>query len=209
MFSENVKATLLCGPKKLSESFMFEAATYWAEKGRRVIYIAPVPLEKRPGACHDRSDPTVVALKLMRFVYLKDYESLVEHLIKLHTYAAVPSVLLIDSLDDYLNDEAARNNTKMFIAKTCALILHSMNSCSRVLNMNVHVCVWASAVLIDDFPQTVLFRNIWNLTEKEDGKVIVLEKFSGRSSVMQSYKYRVFEDGMRVLQQVIHYSSED
>lgn len=68
--------------------------------------------------------------------YLPDYETLIEQLVKLHTYAAVPSVLLIDDLDNYFNDESVKN-LFMHIARTCALISHSMNSCSRILKMNV------------------------------------------------------------------------
>nr|XP_012225873.1 PREDICTED: uncharacterized protein LOC105674252 isoform X2 [Linepithema humile] len=208
MFPKNIKTTLLCGPKKLSKSFMFEAAIYWAEEGRRVVYITPEPLERWPVTCHDRSNPTVAALKLMRFIYLSNYETLVEQLVKLYTYAAVPSVLLIDDLDNYLNDEAIQNNLNEHISKTCALILHSMKLCSRVLKMNVHVCVWTSSILTNDFLQTMYFHNIWNLTEEEDGKVILLEKKVFVKSSERLYKYRKFKDEMRVLQQILCDSAE-
>ncbi|XP_011160156.1 uncharacterized protein LOC105196104 [Solenopsis invicta] len=206
MFSKNVKTTLLRGPKKLSKSFMFEAATYWAEEGQRVVYITPVPLDKRPDACHDRKNPTVAALKLMRFVYLSDYEALVEQLFKLHTYAAVPSVLLIDDLHDYLRNETSDNmDDSTRIARIYASILHSIKSCSRILKKNVHVCAWDSSTFTNNSIQTMYFRNIWNLTEKEDGKVISVDRFSitlGRS-FEQSYIYHKFQDGTRVLQQIL------
>ena len=72
MFSakHSVKSTLLCGPAELSKSFMFEAAIYWAEEGRRVVYITPAPLESLPAACHDRSNPAPAAFKLMRFIWV-------------------------------------------------------------------------------------------------------------------------------------------
>lgn len=207
MFSrnDNVRTTLLCGPKILSKSFMFEAAIYWAEKGRRVIYISPTPLERRPAVCHDRSDPAVAALDLMRFVYLPNYETLVEQLVKLHIYAAVPSVLLIDDLDNYFTNEAVRNDSFMHIVRTCALIIHSMKSCSRILKMNTYVCAWTNSILTNNLLQTIYFCNIWNLTEEEDGKVILLEKFAIGLSSKQSYKYHKFEDGMRALQQICHF----
>lgn len=69
--------------------------------------------------------------------YLSDYKSLAEQLVKLHTYAIVPSVLLIDHLDNYLGDEAAGNDASAHIARTCALIHHSMKSCARALKINV------------------------------------------------------------------------
>ncbi|XP_072750046.1 uncharacterized protein [Anoplolepis gracilipes] len=202
MFLKNVKTTLLCGPKILSKSFMFETAIYWAEKGRRIIYITPTPLERRPAICHDRNNPAVAALDLMRFIYLPDYETLIEQLVKLHTYAAVPSVLLIDDLDNYFNEEAIKNDSFMDIARICALILHSMKSCSRILKMNVYVCVWTNSILVNNFLQTIYFRNIWNLIEVENGKIILVERFAIGLSLKPSYKYHKFKDGMRALQQI-------
>ncbi|XP_050448813.1 uncharacterized protein LOC126850148 isoform X2 [Cataglyphis hispanica] len=179
-----------------------KAAIYWAERGRRVVYITPTPLERRPAICHDRSNPTVTALDLMRFIYLPDYETLIEQLVKLHTYAAIPSILLIDDLDNYFNDESVKNDSFMHIARTCALISHSMKSCSRILKMNVYVCVWTNSILDNNFLQTIYFRNIWNLTEEEDGKIILMERFAIGLLLKPSYKYHKFEDGMRVLQQI-------
>ncbi|KAL0127548.1 hypothetical protein PUN28_003072 [Cardiocondyla obscurior] len=207
MFPKHVNTTLLCGSKELSKSFMFEAATYWAEEGQRVAYITPMPLESQPAACHDRSNPTVTALKLMRFIYLSDYEALVGQLFKLHTYAAVPSVILIDSLDNYLNFGATKSDdSSTRIAKVCASILHSAKACSRVLKKNVHVCIWSSSNLINNFIRTMYFRNVWHLTEKEDGKMIVVEKFPVGSLLERSYVYHKFEDGIRVLAQILYHS---
>ncbi|XP_072750043.1 uncharacterized protein [Anoplolepis gracilipes] len=177
-------------------------AIYWAEKGRRIIYITPTPLERRPAICHDRNNPAVAALDLMRFIYLPDYETLIEQLVKLHTYAAVPSVLLIDDLDNYFNEEAIKNDSFMDIARICALILHSMKSCSRILKMNVYVCVWTNSILVNNFLQTIYFRNIWNLIEVENGKIILVERFAIGLSLKPSYKYHKFKDGMRALQQI-------
>lgn len=41
---------------------------YWAEEGRRVVYITPERLERLPVSCHDRKNPSAAALKLMRFM---------------------------------------------------------------------------------------------------------------------------------------------
>ncbi|XP_029164129.1 uncharacterized protein LOC114935454 isoform X2 [Nylanderia fulva] len=203
-YSANLSC-LSCGEYQIRflKVFPAQAAIYWAEKGRRVVYISPTPLENRPAVCHDRSDPTVAALDLMRFIYLPDYETLIEQLVKLHMYAAVPSVLLIDDLDNYFTDETIKNDSFVHIARTCALIIHSMKSCSRILKMNVYVCAWTNSILTNNFLQTIYFRNIWNLTE-EDEKIILLEKFAIGLSSKQSYKYHKFKDGMRVLQQICH-----
>ncbi|OAD52742.1 SPARC-related modular calcium-binding protein 1 [Eufriesea mexicana] len=133
----NVKSTLLCGPAELSKSFMFEAAIYWAEEGRRVVYITPAPLERLPAACHDRSNPAPAAFKLMRFMYLKNYEALAQRLVELHTFASLPSVLLIDDFDTYVTGYKESEMTQdIHIAKTCSLILDTMNSCARILKYN-------------------------------------------------------------------------
>lgn len=70
------------------------------------------------------------------------------------------------------------------------------------------MCAWTSSRLINNFIQTMYFRNIWNLTEKEDGKVISMERLSVRSSLERSYVYHKFEDGMRVLRQILCDSAE-
>lgn len=44
--------------------------------------------------------------------------------------------------------------------------------------------------------------------EKEDGKVILMERLSIGSSLEQSYVYHKFEDGMRVLRQILCDSEE-
>jgi len=74
--------------------------------------------------------------------------------------------------------------------------------------LQVHVCAWASSSLANNFIQTIYFRNIWNLTIKEDGKVISVEKFSISFPSLKSYIYYKFQDGMRVLQQILGDSME-
>ncbi|XP_078048338.1 uncharacterized protein LOC144475867 [Augochlora pura] len=140
MFSgkRNVKSTMLCGPAEISKSFMFEVAIYWVEEGHRVVYITPAPLNSLPAACHDRSNPAPAAFKLMRFMYLENYEAFVQELIRLHTFKILPSVLLIDDFDAYIKDyEKTETMYDAHIAKTCALILDTMNSCSRISNNTV------------------------------------------------------------------------
>lgn len=70
--------------------------------------------------------------------YLENYETLMERLIELHTFATLPSVLLIDDFDTYINDYKESEVTyDLHIAKTCSTILDTMNSCSRILKTNV------------------------------------------------------------------------
>lgn len=75
--------------------------------------------------------------------------------------------------------------------------------------VQVHVCAWSSSILAGSFLQTIYFRNVWNLTEVKDEKAILLEEATIGSPARHTYKYIQFEDGMRVLQQVLRYSEED
>ncbi|XP_054013104.1 uncharacterized protein LOC128894975 [Hylaeus anthracinus] len=214
MFSakKNVKTTLLCGPAELSKSFIFEAAIYWAEEGRRVVYITPAPLESLPAAYHDRSNPAPAAFKLMRFMYLENYEALVKRLVELHTFATLPSVLLIDDFDTYVNvHEKTKAMENVHIAKTCSIILDTMNSCSRILKTNVYFCAWSTTAMNNINTYSMYFVNIWNLTNEEDGKTILLEKYLHESPTdkFPSYRYCKLQDGTRVLRQVLYETTEN
>ncbi|KAK1125576.1 hypothetical protein K0M31_005936 [Melipona bicolor] len=214
MFSakSNVKSTLLYGPAELNKSFMFEAAIYWAEEGRCVVYITPAPLEELPAACHDRSNPAPTAFKLMRFMYLADYEALVDRLVELHTFASLPSVLLIDDFDAYTtNYKESEMSQDVHFARTCSLILDTMNSCARILKTNVYVCAWSSSAMKDICPYMIYFANIWNVTNEEESKTILLQKYTQTVPTEQCpiYRYCKLEDGTRVLKQILYEAAED
>ncbi|XP_076297949.1 uncharacterized protein LOC143217488 [Lasioglossum baleicum] len=207
MFSttSNVKSTLLCGPAELSKSFMFEAAIYWAEEGHRVVYITPAPLDSLPAACHDRSNPAPAAFKLMRFMYLENYEALVQKLTELHTFAILPSILLIDDMDAYIKDYGKTESMHdMHIAKTCALILDTMNSCSRILKNTVYACVWSTLATSDMRIYSMYFADAWIATNEEETKTILLEQHGHRSSSGKptSYRYCKLQDGSRALKEI-------
>ncbi|KAG7211465.1 hypothetical protein KM043_010746 [Ampulex compressa] len=203
--SNHVKSTLLCGPSELSKTFMFQAAIHWAEIKERVVYITPAPLESLPAGRHDGWKTPLSAFEMMRFMYLRDYESLVKQLVRLHTFAVLPSVLLIDDLEHYVNDPSVKEERRMHIARICALVLDTMSSCSLVLKKDVHVCVWSSSVLTNDSLRTLYFRNVWNVTEEDEGTTIVLQKSSRGSSTADgpTFKYHRFQDGTRALREVL------
>ncbi|XP_017885828.1 uncharacterized protein LOC108628432 [Ceratina calcarata] len=209
MFSakSNVKSTLLCGPAEFSKTFMFEVAIYWAEEGRRVVYITPAPLERLPAGCHDRSNPAPAAFKLMRFMYLENHEALMERLNELHTFHILPSVLLFDDFDAYVNDHKATGVMhSAHIARTCAAVLDSINSCARVLDMDVHVCAWSSSATNDISTYTIYFFNIWNVKQEEETNEILLEKcgLEACSKEYPSYKFCKLRDETIVLKQILY-----
>ncbi|KAK2581632.1 hypothetical protein KPH14_002133 [Odynerus spinipes] len=214
MFStkQNVKTTLIHGPQELSKTFLYEAAIYWAEEGHRVFYITPEPLQSLPSACHDRTSSSYMVLKLIRFIYLSDYKSLVTQLTELHTFVSLPSIFLLDDLDHYLNDDATeiqepcQEEKKMRIARACSVIFDAINSCSRISNTAVHACVWSSSALKkSDMDPTIYFRNIWNVSEDREKKIISLEKVGHETCEPDGYpsfEYHKFQDGTRILKKV-------
>ncbi|KZC12102.1 hypothetical protein WN55_03183, partial [Dufourea novaeangliae] len=190
--------------------FPSQAAIYWAEEGRRVVYITPAPLDSLPAACHDRSNPAPAAFKLMRFMYLENYEALMGRLVELHTFATLPSVLLIDDLDAYIKDyKSTEAMQDLHIAKTCAMILDTMNACSRILKQTAYVCAWSSSAMNHISIYSVYFFNIWNVTDEEDSRTILLEKY-GRQTCEKcpSYRYCKLQDGTRVLKQIFYETVE-
>nr|XP_033322990.1 uncharacterized protein LOC117218587 [Megalopta genalis] len=216
MFSgkRNVTSTMLCGPAEFSKSFMFEVAIYWAEEGHRVVYITPAPLDSLPAACHDRSNPAPAAFRLMRFMYLENYEALVQELVRLHTYAVLPSVLLIDDFDAYIEDyENTKSMRDAHVAKTCALILDTMNSCSRILKNATRACIWSTSAMSanDSSIYSMYFNDAWIVTNEEESKTILLKRYGRRGSAekSKSYRYRKLEDGTRVLKQILCETDEN
>lgn len=92
------------------------------------------------------------------FRYLEDYEALVEQLVELHTFASLPSVLLIDDFDTYIAGYKESGMTQdVHIAKTCSLILDTMNSCARILKNNVSTDVTRINVFSEERKEINLF----------------------------------------------------
>ncbi|KOC67461.1 hypothetical protein WH47_11640, partial [Habropoda laboriosa] len=192
--------------------FPSQAAIYWAEEGRRVVYITPAPLERLPAACHDRSNPAPAAFKLMRFMYLENYKALAERLVELHTFATLPSVILIDDFDAYTSDYKKSEVTQdVHIARTCSAILDTMNSCARILKTNVYMCAWSVSGMKDISTYTIFFVNIWDVTDEKKSNSILLKKYSHKAPTEKcpSYRYCKFEDGTRVLKQILYQPEED
>ncbi|XP_071877276.1 uncharacterized protein isoform X1 [Bombus fervidus] len=187
-------------------------AIYWAEEGRRVVYITTTPLERLPAACHDRSNPAPAAFKLMRFMYLENYEALAKLLVQLHTFATLPSVLLIDDFDAYTSSyKESEVLQDVHTARTCSLILNTMNSCAQILKTNVHVCAWSSSALQDICPYTIYFINIWSISDEKETNTVLLQKYMQEAPTEQcpTYKYCKLEDGTRVLKEVLYEATRE
>ncbi|XP_015184571.1 PREDICTED: uncharacterized protein LOC107070666 isoform X1 [Polistes dominula] len=210
---QNLKTTLLHGPAKLSKTFLYEAAIYWAEEGNRVFFITPIPLQQIPSACHESNPSTYYTYKLITFLYLSDYKSLATQLAELHTFISLPTILLLDDIDHYIiNDDATKKEdpceekTKMRIARTFSVIFDAINSCSRISNTIVHACVWSSSILKKtNLDTTIYFRNIWNVSEDEEKKIISLKKIDREMHLPTGYpifEYHKFQDGTRILKNI-------
>ena len=135
---------------------------------------------------------------------------MIEQLVELHTFAVLPSVLLIDDLDAYVYDSAvAKSVLDVHIAKLCAIIHDSTNACARILKCPVHLCAAISKYDIDKTPYAMYFENAWNLrvlNENEDGRTLELAKRTKDNRVTdeirQVFNYENFTDGSLILRRI-------
>lgn len=65
---------------------------------------------------------------------------MVTQLAELHTFVSLPTIVLLDDIDHYIEDDAIKKpdyceeKTKMRIARACSVIFDAINSCSRISN---------------------------------------------------------------------------
>ncbi|KAF7994993.1 hypothetical protein HCN44_004465 [Aphidius gifuensis] len=206
MFSieNSTKSILLCGPPSITRTFMFESAIHWAEKDQRVFYITPAPLTSIPAKYHDRNDLIPTTFNMIRFMHLSSYESLVEQLVNIHTFEVRPSVLLIDRLDTYIQikDPKVKEQHEVHIARLCAIIHDSMNACSRLKKVQVHICVSVSP---DNFKTNIYqhyFDSIWRFDKNNEG-IVELKKIKGDLDYQDVFRYEKYVDGTVILNSVL------
>ncbi|XP_012279224.1 uncharacterized protein LOC105699086 isoform X2 [Orussus abietinus] len=200
-------ATLFCGSTEHTRSLIFETAIHWADEGRRVVYVAPKPLASLPPIYHDRNPPAAATFKLIRFMYLPNYEALMEQLVDLHKFEILPTVLIIDNLEHYASDPSVKGHREIHIARMCTLILDSMNAVSKITNIDVHAC--ASIDIEKDLPRSVYalyFDNIWEFTRDQDKEgTFWLKKMQvGLSNACSMlYKYAKRQDGSVIFEKAM------
>ncbi|XP_033223906.1 uncharacterized protein LOC117177373 [Belonocnema kinseyi] len=204
MFSDKscVNATLISGTKETCSFFIFEAAIHWAEEGHRVIYIAPKALQSPPLTHHDRSNPSTEAFKLMRFMYLPNYETLVEQLVDLHSFASLPNVLLVDDLDNYIEDPGVKDKREVHIARLCAILLDTMNACAVILKQNVHICVSISSECEKIYQ--LYFDKLWKIEEEDDGNIVKVKQVAACNAANKTYEYRKYGSENIILKQILY-----
>ena len=63
----------------------------------------------------------------------------------------------------------------------------------------------------DICPYTIYFTNIWNVTNEEESKTILVQKYTQTVPTEQCpiYRYCKLEDGTRVLKQILYEAAED
>ncbi|XP_043481975.1 uncharacterized protein LOC122511037 isoform X2 [Leptopilina heterotoma] len=167
------------------------AAIYWAEEGHRVIYIAPKRLESPQLSHHDRSTTNSESFQLMQFMYLSNYETLVEQLADLHRFASKPSVLILEDLDNYIQDPDVKETKEVHIARLCALLVDTMNVCAAILQQQVHICVSISSEC--DVIYQIYFNNFWSIEKQNNGMVKLKEVASNRAT-NKTFEYRECDD---------------
>ncbi|XP_063989659.1 uncharacterized protein LOC135168946 [Diachasmimorpha longicaudata] len=199
------KSTLLSGDHAITQIFTFEAAMHWALEGRHVLYITPTPLDSIPAKYHDRSALEVDSFRMVKFMYLKDYEALIELLVDLHSHHTRPGVLLIDQLDTYINHpNVTEQLANIHIAKLCAILHDTMNACSNVSRSHSKFHLMAS-VSPQNFEKSfyhLYFYQIWSL-EKENNKSFCLMRLKNSSESREAFKYQKLNDGTLILVKIL------
>lgn len=77
--------------------------------------------------------------------------------------------------------------------------------------LQVYVCAWSFSAMQDICPYMIYFTNIWNVTNEEESKTILLQKYTQIVPTEQCpiYRYCKLEDGTRVLKQILYEAAED
>ncbi|XP_015116241.1 uncharacterized protein LOC107040613 [Diachasma alloeum] len=199
------KSTLLSGTYDLTQFFTFEAAMHWALEGRYVLYITPTPLDSIPAKYHDRDALVVESFRMVKFMYLKDYEALIELLVDLHSHHTRPGVLLVDQLDTYINHpKVTEQILNIHIAKLCAILHDTMNACSNVSkrHSNFHLLASVTPQNFEKSSYHLYFDQIWNL-EKENKKTFQLIRSKNSSGPREVFKYQKLNDGTLILKKIL------
>ncbi|XP_023017852.2 uncharacterized protein [Leptinotarsa decemlineata] len=98
MYPENVHSSFLLGTNFVYT--LFKAAIHFAETGLHVWFISSEAFDKVP---ENIIPPDKHTLRLITFVYLKDYKSLISHLNTIHMWHKTPNVIIISGFDAYTN----------------------------------------------------------------------------------------------------------
>lgn len=134
--------------------------------------------------------------------HLSSYESLVEQLVDIHTFEVQPSVLLIDRLDTYIQVKDTKEQHEVHIARLCAIIHDSMNACSRLRKVQIHICVSVSP---DNFKTNIYqhyFNSIWRFDKNNEG-MMELKKIKGELNYQDVFRFEKYVDGTVILNSVL------
>ncbi|XP_034944414.1 uncharacterized protein [Chelonus insularis] len=210
MFPSKNNATLVCSKSEYGKIFMFEATLHLAEQGNKVFYISPEPLKSFPATYHDRNI-TPVIFNMIKFLYLSNYEVLIKQLAELHTFASLPSVLVIEDLNHYITDTTIKEHKDVHIARLCALIQDTLNTCMRAKNSSIQFCTSTNLDTFD-IPYFSYFNRVWLVNDKKEHNQVLIELSSIRLALnnldncderRKIFRYRFFEDRTLILDKIV------
>lgn len=147
---------------------------------------------------------TIITFFISR--YLANYEDLINQLVEIHTFEIRPTVLLIDSLDAYIQDIPVKEK-EVHIARLCAIILDSMNACSRILKTQVYICAAVSSVTLESNPFSLYYDSIWQL-KKDKKEIIELKRIKGDSNYQDVFQYEKYLDKTIVIKNIFQKPGE-
>ncbi|XP_064629684.1 uncharacterized protein LOC135488782 isoform X2 [Lineus longissimus] len=85
----------------IQRSLLFQGAVNLASEGHSVTFICSEPFRKLPQHVHSMTKPEPTVLKLVKFVYIKTCNELIEYLCSFHMMPVVPDALLVEDVTYY------------------------------------------------------------------------------------------------------------
>ncbi|KAJ8924830.1 hypothetical protein NQ315_000984 [Exocentrus adspersus] len=121
MKPKRVRSTLLLGNN------LDYTAINLAESGKKVWFVSPEVFDKIPD---NIVPPEMQILKLITFIYLKDYKDLLSHLNGIHLWHKIPDIIILSNLDTYCHLYGDNYDT-LLCALVVATLLDSASVCAK------------------------------------------------------------------------------
>ncbi len=134
---------LIAGPSKSGRSSMlFEAAFFYAEAGKSVVFISPNKIHCLPMLFANREQPSVRILSRINIIYLAEKNQIVDFMASVHVnYKDQIDLIIVDDIDHYYLREDKRNQliSQAKVMSFVADAVHYLNTLGYALELKKYV----------------------------------------------------------------------
>ncbi|XP_028678389.2 ATPase SWSAP1 [Erpetoichthys calabaricus] len=96
--------------------------------GLKVVFLAPTQLQTRPPSLHgSRGAMDPHGLKRIQFIYPRKMNDLLQYIASLHNEKHLPSLIVVDKLDEYVYTASGGSRPLHAVARVCALLLDTVS----------------------------------------------------------------------------------